>query len=77
MKGRAGVGDVELTENEWAKACNQRDRYWLYVVFECASYQPRLLRICDPFGLLIGKTKGGIVINVKDIFEAAEPSGAG
>ena len=35
VKGRAGIGDVELTENEWAKACNERERYWLYVVFDC------------------------------------------
>ena len=26
VKGRAGVGDVELSENEWAKACNLRSR---------------------------------------------------
>jgi len=40
VKGRAGIGDVEITENEWAKACNLRDRYWLYVAFNCASSQP-------------------------------------
>ena len=39
VKGRAGIGDVESTENEWAKACNERKRYWLYVVFDCASPQ--------------------------------------
>ena len=37
VKGRAGIGDVELTENEWPKACNQRGRYWLYVVFDCGT----------------------------------------
>jgi len=26
VKGRAGVTDVDLTENEWVKACNSRDR---------------------------------------------------
>jgi hypothetical protein len=45
VKGRAAIGDSELTENEWAKACNLRDRYWLYVVYECASPHPRLLRV--------------------------------
>jgi len=25
-KGRAGIGEVELTENEWPKACNQGAR---------------------------------------------------
>ena len=50
MKGRAGIGDLELTENEWPKACNQRGRYWLYVVYDCRMSHPRLLRVQDPFG---------------------------
>ena len=58
VKGRAGIGDVELTENEWAKACNERQRYWLYVVFDCGTAHPRLLRVRDPFGKLIVKAKG-------------------
>ena len=33
----ARVGEIEVSGNEWAKACNLRDQYWLYVVFECAS----------------------------------------
>src|SRR5205823_3859965 len=37
VKGRVGVSEVELTENEWVKACNQRGRYWLYVVFDCGT----------------------------------------
>jgi hypothetical protein len=45
VKGRAGIGDVELTENEWAKACNERNRYWLYVVFDGGTSHPRLLRV--------------------------------
>ena len=27
VKGRAGTGGIELSENEWAKACNLRDEY--------------------------------------------------
>ena len=72
VKGRAAIGDVELTENEWAKACNLRDRYWLYVVFDCATPQPRLLRVQDPFGKLLFKAKGGVIIDEKEILEAAE-----
>ena len=72
VKGRAGIGDVELTENEWAKACNERDRYWLYVVYDCASPHPRLLRIKNPFGKLIVKAKGSVRIAGSAIFEAAE-----
>ena len=72
VKGRAGVGDVELTENEWAKACNLRKRYWLYVVYDCARSQPRLLRIQDPFEKLLFRAKGGVVIEEQQIMEAAE-----
>ncbi len=72
VKGRAGIGDVELTENEWAKACNERQRYWLYVVFDCGTAHPRLLRIRDAFGKLIVKAKGGVLIEELNIFEVAE-----
>src|SRR5208337_1487961 len=72
VKGRAGIGDVELTENEWAKACNERQRYWLYVVFDCGTAHPRLLRVRDPFGKLIVKAKGSVSIEEKALFEAAE-----
>jgi hypothetical protein len=71
VKGRAGIGDIEITENEWIKACNLRERYWLYVVYECATAHPRLLRIQDPFGKLIVRAKGGVVIAEQQIFEAA------
>ncbi|MDX9995076.1 MAG: DUF3883 domain-containing protein [Rhodocyclaceae bacterium] len=37
VKGRVGVGEIELTENEWARACNLRDKYWLYAVFDCGG----------------------------------------
>ena len=49
VKGRARSGSVEMSDNEWAKACNLRDRYWLYVVFDCATPHPRLVRVRDPF----------------------------
>ena len=45
VKGRVGVGDIELTENEWSRACNSRDKYWLYVVYDCSTSSPRLLRV--------------------------------
>jgi len=72
VKGRAGIGDVELTENEWAKACNQRDRYWLYVVFDCASPNQRLVRVKDPFGKLIARAKGSVIIGASEILDASE-----
>src|SRR5271157_2823883 len=72
VKGRAGIGDVELTENEWAKACNERERYWLYVVVDCATPHPRLLRVRDPFGKLLVKARGSVRIDNAAIFQAAE-----
>lgn len=72
VKGRAAVGAVELKENEWAKACNLRDRYWLYVVYDCGTAAPRLLRVQDPFGRLIARRKGGVLIDEKEIVAAAE-----
>ncbi|MBI2863764.1 MAG: DUF3883 domain-containing protein [Chloroflexi bacterium] len=72
VKGRRAVGDVELTENEWAKAANLREQYWLYVVFDCAAAHPRLLRVRDPFATLLVRAKGGVVIGEASVFAAAE-----
>jgi len=72
VKGRRSVGDIELTENEWARAANLRQDYWLYVVYDCATGQPRLLRVQDPFQKLIVKAKGGVIIDEASVFEVAE-----
>ena len=72
VKGRAGVAEIEVSDNEWAKACNLRDRYWLYVVFNCAGAHPELHRIQDPFGKLIAQAKGGVVLDASSILQAAE-----
>ena len=48
----AGTGSVEISDNEWDKACNLRE-YWLYVVYDCATPSPRLIRVQDPFAELI------------------------
>lgn len=72
VKGRAMSGAVEITENEWARACTLGGRYWLYVVFDCATPQPRLLKVRDPFGRLIAKAKGSMLISTSDIISAAE-----
>ena len=57
VKGRAGAGDVELSENEWAKACNLRGGYWLYAVYDCATPRPRLVRVRDPFAKLLARSR--------------------
>jgi SNF2 family DNA or RNA helicase len=72
VKGRAGTGEVELTENEWVQACNHRHRYWLYVVFDCATPCPRLVRVQDPFGKLLVRARTRVVIAASEILDAAE-----
>jgi superfamily II DNA or RNA helicase len=71
VKGRAGTGEVEVLANEWAKACNLRDGYWLYVAYDCATPSPRLVRVQDPFGRLLAKSKGSVLIGAKEIAQAA------
>jgi superfamily II DNA or RNA helicase len=71
VKGCAQSNGVEVTENEWSKACNLRDHYWLYVAFECATSRPRLVKVQDPFGKLLAKAKGSLVISASDIVRAS------
>ena len=72
VKGRAGTGEVELTENEWARACNLRSRYWLYAVFDCGESSPRLFKVQDPFAKLIAKPRGGMAISYGEVVRSAE-----
>ena len=37
VKGRAGVGVVALSENEYRTAERLKEDYWLYAVFNCAG----------------------------------------
>jgi hypothetical protein len=71
VKGRAGRGPVQLTENEWPTAANVRDRYWLYVVVDCAT-NPVLYRVQDPAFKLAVKTRQSFTINFGDILREAE-----
>ncbi len=71
VKGRASTGDVEVTSNEWARAANLRDGYWLYAVYDCATPTPRLMRVQDPFGCLPARAKGSVIITDKHVLEAA------
>lgn len=84
VKGRAGTGEVEVTENEWARACNLRGDYWLYVVYHCATPRPQLVRVQDPFQKLlvrpftrtqvgpVDKTALGVRIAHAQVVEAGE-----
>ena len=47
VKGRAQVGEVALTSNEFKTAQRLQDDYWLYVVYNCAT-SPALHAIQNP-----------------------------
>lgn len=72
VKGRSEMGDVEVSANEWAKACNLRHAYWLYAVYDCATPTPRLACVQDPFGNLLAKAKGSVLIGAKHVFDASQ-----
>ncbi len=72
VKGRVGADAIELTENEWARACILREKYWLYAVFDCGGARPRLLRVQDPFAKLIARARGSVTIAYGDIAALAE-----
>jgi superfamily II DNA or RNA helicase len=50
VKGRAGVGEVAVTTNEYRAAERLKMDYWLFVVFNCGS-TPELHRVQDPVRL--------------------------
>ena len=74
VKGRARTGGVQLQENEWRKACTLGKGYWLYVVLDCDTPQPRLLRIRDPFSaFVVGKREiSSYTIPARLLRDAAE-----
>ncbi len=47
VKGRAGEGEVELSEREWLTAENMAEDYWLYIVSEALT-RPQLHIVQDP-----------------------------
>jgi hypothetical protein len=74
VKGRARVGDITLSENEWRAAITHRKDFWLYVVYDCATANPQLLRIQDPHSALVATPTGDVVIDKTEIFQNATQS---
>jgi len=74
VKGRSGRQAIELTANEWAQAANHRDRYWLYVVYDCDT-APTLYRVPDPFGRLLARQTGTVYIHASEVLSAAQARG--
>ena len=50
VKGRATIGEIAVTTNEYKTAERLQKDYWLYVVYNCAS-KPAIHRIQDPVRL--------------------------
>lgn len=76
VKGRASVGGVALTPNEWIKAQRFGKDYWLYVVVNCGT-KPELYLIQDPASKLSPKEEVSVVrymIGQGDWKKAAEKS---
>ncbi len=69
VKGRASTGEIEVTDNEWARACNLRADYWLYAVYHCATPAPQMVRVQDPFEKLLVRpfTKTQVVETVREV----------
>ena len=74
VKGRAGRAAVRMELNEWKQACNLGERYWLYVVFDCATPSPQLYRVQDPFRNLLASEHAAttFTITVGNIVKAAD-----
>ncbi len=51
VKGRAAVGSVALTRNEWIKAQRFGADYWLYIVVNCKT-EPQLYVLENPVAAL-------------------------
>ena len=63
-------GGSMLPHQRQAMACNMRQDYWLYAVYNCATSNPRLARVQDPFGNLLAKAKGSVLVSHAQITEA-------
>ncbi len=67
VKGRAGWGGVEMTENEFGRACILGDAYWLYAVFQCETGRPQLHRVQNPFAALLARQQSGVLFSAAAI----------
>ena len=69
---RADKGFTKLSANEWANDCNMRQSYWIYAFYNCATPNPRFVRVQDPFGNPLAKAKGRVLVSQFQIVGAGE-----
>ena len=74
VKGRAGRDSIQMESNEWKQACHLGEQYWLYVVFDCATSTPELLRVRDPFHKLFAnpQERTSFAIAASEVVDAAQ-----
>ncbi len=74
VKGRAGRGAVQIEPNEWKQGFQLEEGYWLYVVLDCATPNPRLHRVQDPCARLLASQRSSEAFSVsaKALIAAAE-----
>lgn len=64
VKGRGNRGSIQMAANEWKQACNLGPRYWLYVVLDCATVAPQLVRVNDPFRCLLSAKQSSYAFTI-------------
>ena len=74
VKGRAGRAAIRMEDNEWRAACHLGEEFWLYVAYDCATSNPQLVCIRDPFNHLIATITSRWNISVGEVMGAAEAS---
>ena len=69
VKGRAGVGEIALTANEYKTAGRLKADYWLYAIYHCATPTPQMIRVQDPFEKLLVRPfiKTQVVETVREV----------
>ena len=70
VKGRTGVGPVSLSYNEWFKAKDLGDDYYLYVVWNTANNPDKTPKIIqNPASVLSTKEDVHFIVSQKEIEE--------
>ena len=77
VKGRSGRGAIQMEANEWKQACHLGDSYWLYAVLDCATADPLLVRVQNPFEKLLARPQGSSshVISAGQLLAVADEGG--
>jgi hypothetical protein len=72
VKARASDGNILLTNNEWLMAQRLKDEFWLYVVTQASTDNPKLHLIQYPAEKLDPKIIESVRYNVTDWKDVAE-----